>query len=202
MFKEKSLSSQHNPLCHHPSSIPATSCEVHKASCSHFYSSSDFNDLELRRAHNYSPFIRDPQQKSHHQVDTRLNFNHSLQLPPVPSSSGNNVSVQGINVVPQILTAELAAAIPLGAPCIMPSPHYDELDGKPDSSATAPEMEQGHNSEVEIKYEVADISLQTDFKQNQREDSKESKTSQSPCQQQLEDLVIDVRCMPYCSKPN
>ena len=85
--------------------------------------------------------------------------------------------------LPCVLTGGLAAtAVPLGAPCIMPSPFYDELDSKTSLLSASYMTEQRQSSaEWEQKLEeraVADIGLQTSF-HSQSENSTGSKSQRS-----------------------
>ena len=153
----------------------------------------------MKRVHAPSSLTRAPLQipPSHiDKVDTRDKVGSSsfpCQLPPLQSRVDTTVpSVK----LPEMLSGELAAAVPLGAPCIMPSPFYDELDSKPSMPNVTSMTEQSHSSaklETEVKEpEVADIGLQTSLRESQDEGSEEfggSKAPQSPSTQGLDTEV-------------
>ena len=125
----------------------------------------------MKRAHAPSSLTGVPLQPCHkHKLDTR-DIVDSFSFPYQPPQEHNWANNEHITIhsvkSPGVLTGALAAAVPLGVPCIMPSPFYDELDGKPGLLSASSMTEQRHSSaEWEGKLEehaVADIGLQTSF---------------------------------------
>ena len=112
-----------------------------------------------------------------HKLDTNSSFPYQ---PPQQEDWAKNelVTPHSVNS-PGVPTGALAAAVPLGAPCIMPSPFYDELDSKPGASSMTEQRDSGLEQEMKLEERaVADIGLQTNF-HSQSESDEESGGSKS-----------------------
>lgn len=99
-------------------------------------------------------------------------------------------SLHGLNKPPEIKAAiHVASAVPLGAPCIMPSPHYGELDSnKPEVTIVTHEVEVEEPEVITESREVADIGVQTGYE----EECEEAKSSLSLHQEEVDDLVTEI----------
>lgn len=185
MFDERS-SRQHTfdrDRSHHWASVPITSFKKRDSD-----STSGFHDPLSRKALFYPPHTRETLQAK---IDVRKTT--TLQSNQLHKSS----YVESFKAAPET-KPELASAVPLSAPCIMPSPHYDELDSKPELSAvTAPETEALQNSELQIGDErrgFTEAGVQTSFEEQGEEYEKMngSASFESLHQQELENLATEV----------
>lgn len=190
MFDERSSRQHtfdHGP-CHHWVSVPITSFRT-----SHSNSTSGFDGSLPGKAHFYPPHTRETLQV---EIDAR-------KPAILPSNQLHKSScVESFKAAPET-KPELASAVPLGAPCIMPSPHYDELDSKPELAATtAPETEARQSSELQIgdkRQGVSEVGVQTSFKgqEEEYEMANGSLSFESLHQQELENLATEV--LPICN---
>lgn len=188
---------QHIPVsgtCQHSSSsLPGNTCVTSKSTCLHYHLPCGHGDSLVKRAP--SSLAGGPCHKD--KLDTREKLNSS-SFPYQLSQPQTNIRVHGVKS-PVVHTGALAAAaVPLGAPCIMPSPFYDELDSKPGLLSTFTVTEQRHSStERETKveeHEFADIGLQTSF-HSQSESCEESGSSKEQPSAPNQNLDIEVLIM-------
>lgn len=158
---------QHIPVCgscqHSSSSLPTTTYVTSKSTCLHSHL---HGDALVKRTHTPSSLTGGPLQQvgpcHKDKLDTREKLNSS-SFPYQLSQPQTNIAVHDMKSA-GVCTGALAAAVPLGAPCIMPSPFYDELDSKPGLLSASSVTEPRHSSaERETKVEFADIGLQTSF---------------------------------------
>lgn len=158
----------HGSQRHSSSSLPSNTGMTSKTTCLHSHLPSDYEDPLVKRAH--APSLtgvplqhRGPCHKR--KLDTSSSFPY--QAPQQQNWTKNEDIIIHSVKPPGVPTGALAAAIPLGAPCIMPSPFYDELDSKPGLLRVSSTIEQRHSgAEWEEKLEeraVAEIGLQTSF---------------------------------------
>ena len=138
-FKEKSLQHTSIATCPHLTSIPNIVCGADKLSSSNYRPTSGYSNLSSRNMHTYTTFSKDHIQVDHRQDGLNNISDHTLQ-PQLLSLPRNKTTSQ----IPLEVTSELATAVPLGAPCIMPSPHYNEVDGP-----SIPIMPSPHYNEVD-----------------------------------------------------
>lgn len=178
MFDEKS-SRQHTFICgpcHHWTSVPITSFRN-----SHSNSTSGFDD---------------PLSHTRETLQAEIDARKTTML---PSHQLQKLSyTESFKATPET-KLELGSAVPLGAPCIMPSPHYDELDSKPELvAATTPEIEARQGTELQIRDErqgVTEVGVQTSFK-GECEIMDGSESFENQHQQELVNLATEV--LPTC----
>lgn len=159
--------------CPHLASVPTTSCVSNVCNHSHFCSAHVCDKTALGR------ISRDP--------------GPPVQVPmPLP----NHNSIESKNALFSLKTTlaptlEQAAAVPLGAPSIMPSPHYYELDGETDLATTALKLQPRCTRELHVSTDIsetANVCLQEEVS----EESVCLKTSQHSDEQQLENSTTEV----------
>ena len=187
MFDERS-SQQHTfgrGPCRHWASVPITSFR----NC-HSNSASVFDEPLSRKVLLCPPHTRETLQT---EVDARETT--TLSSNQLHKSS----YAERFKAAPET-KPELASAVPLGSPCIMPSPHYDELDSKPELAA---ETEARQSSELQIGDKrqgvtEVEVGVQTSFKGQgeEYEMMNGSASFESLHQQELENLATEV--LPTC----
>lgn len=174
---------QYIPLCgshrHSSSSLPTNTCVTTKSTCLQSHLPCNYKDPLVKRAHTSSLAgvpLQHVRPCHKHKLDTNSLFPY--QPPQQDWARNEHVATHSVKP-PGVPTGALAAAVPLGAPCIMPSPFYDELDSKPGASSITEQRYSGVEWEVKLEERaVADIGLQTNF-HNQSENDEESGSSKS-----------------------
>ena len=192
---------QHIPVCgshrHSSSSLPSNTCVTSKSTCLHSHLPCGYEDPPVKRTHASSSLTGVSLQPCHkHKLETREIMDSSsfpYQPPQEPNWANNeHITMHGV------LTGALPAAVPLGAPCIMPSPFYDELDSKQSSLSASSMTERGHSSAGrEVKLEecaVTDIGLQTSF-HSQSESCEVSGGSKAQPSLQASTQTLDVQVL-------
>ena len=196
---------QHTPGCgshrHSSSSLPSNTCVTSKNTCLHSHLPCGHKDPLVKSSLVPSSLTGVPLQHlgpcHKHKLDTSSSFPY--QAPQQQNWAKNEHTTMHSVKLPCVLTGGLAAtAVPLGAPCIMPSPFYDELDSKTSLLSASYMTEQRQSSaKWEQKLEeraVADIGLQTSF-HSQSENSTGSKCQQSlPASTQAIDEEVLLLC--------
>ena len=176
MFRNQSFPHQHTPICascNHSSSYLST---ITRATDKHTYLHSrlpcGFKDPLVKTVLPSSAMKRSPPQIEpchKDRVDTRektdsSSFPHHVST--IENIAEDGLAVQSVKSPVMLPGGLTATAVPLGAPCIMPSPFYQELDGKPYLLCGSSVTEEGHyraelETSVNEECQVADIGLQT-----------------------------------------